>query len=249
MRPGWFLILAFLLGGCQQPAAAPTQVRVAAAISTAAALKEIAREYEQKTGTVVIIDGQASSTLARQVEEGGPANLFLSADEAWADYLVEHQLVAQRCDLLSNHLVVVVNRQHPVRMERLTDLTGADVQRIAVADKEVPAGRYARQTLARAGLWSKIKDKVIQGGNVRATLMYVARGEADAGFVYATDAADSSAVEVSLTVPEELHVPIRYPLVLVRRESIQPEASALYDYLQSEAAGAVFRRHGFGFLP
>ena len=114
----------------------------------------------------MVIDGAGSSTLARQIAEGGPADLFLSADEHWADYLAEHQLVAERRDLLSNHLVVVIDRDHPVSIHQLSDLTRPDIKHIAVADKDVPAGRYARQTLARAGLLGKLKDRLIQGGNV-----------------------------------------------------------------------------------
>lgn len=248
MRAPLCFFLTLLFGGCHPATTQPT-LHVSAAISTAPALKEIARNFEKTARTTVIIDGEGSSTLARQIEQGGPADLFLSADEEWADYLAQHQLVAQQRDLLGNHLVVVVGKDESVQLRGLKDLANPGVKRIAVADKEVPAGRYARQTLTRAGLWDPLQEKLLQGGNVRATLMYVVRGEADAGLVYGTDASGVDTVRVAFTVPDQLHEPIRYPLVLLRRDSMRPAARELYDYLQSDAAGAVFRRFGFGFLP
>jgi molybdate transport system substrate-binding protein len=235
------------LAGCGSPQTAP--VTLFAAASTRDALHDVIADFQNQTGTRVELNTGASSTLARQIEEGAGADLFLSADEAWADHLVDCGLVAERRDLLSNRLVVIVPAEHSPAVNDLADLAGPAVTRLALAGPSVPAGRYARQALTKAGLWERLKDRVRQGGDVRATLAYVVRGEADAGVVYATDARGSSAVRVAVRIKEDLHTPIRYPLVLVRREAMKPEARSLYDYLHSEAAAAVFRRYGFDLVP
>jgi molybdate transport system substrate-binding protein len=236
-----FLCLLLPTAGCARPA-----VKVFAAASTQKALTEIAAEYKAKTGISVECEFAASSTLARQIEQGAPADLFLSADEEWADYLEKKDLVAQRRTLLTNRLVVVVPRDSTLTVKELADLGSADVKRLAIAAEAVPAGRYARQALQKAGARERLQDRLLESKDVTAALLYVARGEADAGFVYATDAASSSKVRVAYEVPESFTVPIRYPLVSVRRERANPEASRFSEYLAGEAAGSVFRKAGFG---
>jgi len=236
-----------LLAGCGGPQKGP--VTIFAAASTRDVLQDLIADFQNQTGTPVELSTGASSTLARQLEEGAAADLFLSADEAWADDLVGRGLVAERRDLLTNRLVVVVNADHPLEFSELADLAGPEVAHLALAGPSVPAGRYAREALARAGVWERVKGRVRQAGDVRASLAYVVRGEADAGLVYETDARSTDAVRVALHVKEALHVPIRYPLLLVRREVMKPAARSLYEYLHSEAAAAVFRRYGFDTVP
>lgn len=219
-----------------------------AAISTKEVAEQIARDFQAETGIPVAVTCEASSTLARQIEQGADADLFLSADEPWADYLAERHLVEQRRDLLANRLVVVVPADSPLQLPDVQALAKVE-GKIAVANAAVPAGRYARQALEKAGVWDRVKDRVQEGGNVRATLTYVVRDEVAAGFVYATDTATTTKVRAALTVPERLHTPIRYPLVLVRRRSARPAARRLYDYVGSARAEAVFRRAGFEVVP
>jgi molybdate transport system substrate-binding protein len=233
--------------GCRSQSQ-PT-VAVFAAASTGDALEEIARALETDTGIKVQINPAASSTLAVQIEQGAGADLFLSADEAWADHLERKGLCFERRDLLGNRLVVVVPADNAVSLNGLDDLQADKYKRIAVAREGVPAGDYTRQALKAAGVWDAVRGRTVEGGDVRATLTYVLRGEADAGFVYATDAAARGKVRVAYEVPEQLHQPIRYPLVLIRRDQPNPAAQQLYDYLAGDKAAAAFRRAGFQTLP
>jgi molybdate transport system substrate-binding protein len=233
-----------VIPGCG--ASGPERVRIFAAASTQDALAEIQDRFRAETGIVVEANLGASSDLARQIEQGARADLFLSADENWADYLAEKALVEQRIDLLTNRLVVVVSSQAAPEPKDLAALSRPNIQRLALAGAAVPAGRYARQALARAGVWEQVKDRVLDAANVRAALAYVARGEAEAGIAYATDAGGEERVRVAFTIPAELHEPIRYPLVLVRHDEIRPEARRFLDYLVSMPAAEVFRKSGFG---
>ncbi len=238
-----YLVLGCLvlgLAGCTAPRSG---VRIFAAVSTKEAVEQIARDFESETGTPVTCSFAASSTLARQIEQGADADLFLSADERWADHLADKGLVAQRRDLLANRLVVVASAAHPLRLQRIADLAGGDVKRLSLALDPVPAGHYARQALKNAGIWERVREGVRESGDVRATLAVVERDEADAGIVYATDAATSKKVRVALEVPEDLHAPIRYPLVLLHRGA--GAAHGFYDFLDGEKAKACFREAGF----
>jgi molybdate transport system substrate-binding protein len=235
------------LAGCSP--SKPQAVAVFAAVSTKEALEQIGRDFEVETGTQVNCNPAASSTLARQIEQGAGADVFLSADERWADYLADKGLVAERRDLLANRLVVVTPADRPMKLQNLADLASGDVKHLALALDPVPAGHYARASLKNAGVWDRVKDRVREAGDVRATLTIVTRGEAEAGLVYATDAATSDKVRVALEVPEDLHPPIRYPVVLVRRTGGSPAARAFYDFLGGAKAAAHFRKAGFRVLP
>lgn len=243
------LAFAILLGlvGCSAPK--PAGVTVFAAISTKDVLEQIGRDFEAQTGTSVTCNPAASSALARQIEQGAAADLFLSADERWVDYLADKGLVAERRDLLANRLVVVTPADQPLQLHRLADLAGENVKHVALALDSVPAGHYAREALAKAGIWEQVKGRLHESGDVRATLAVVARGEAEAGLVYATDAAATDKVRVALEVPENLHTPIRYPVVLIRRADGSPSARAFYDFLDSETAREHFRKAGFRVSP
>ena len=220
-------------------------LRIFAAVSAKEALEAIGRDFETQTGTPVLCTFAASSTLARQIEGGADADLFLSADQRWANHLAEAGLIAERRDLLTNRLVVVTLSERPRQLKELTDLAGDHFPRLALALDPVPAGHYARAALKKADVWPRLKQRVREAGDVRATLALVERDEADAGIVYSTDAKTSKKVRVALEVPEHLHEPIRYPLALLRRAGDSAKARAFYDYLGGETAGAHFRAAGF----
>jgi molybdate transport system substrate-binding protein len=244
-----FLCMLVAPAGCREAAnrspAAPA-VRVFAAASARAAIEQIGAEFTAATGIRVECESAASSTLARQIEHGDEADLFLSADDEWADYLEKKGLAAQRRPLLTNRLVVVVPADSSVAVQELADLAGANFKRLAVAAEGVPAGRYARQALRKVGVWDRVRDKVLEGKDVTAVLLYVARGEAEAGLVYATDAAANSKVRVAFDVPESLTGPIRYPLVTIGREKSNSGAARFADYLAGENARVIFQKAGFG---
>jgi molybdate transport system substrate-binding protein len=219
---------------------------VFAAASTRGAIEQIGRDFEEQSGIAVRCEADASSDLARKIEEGADADLFLSADEPWADYLQERGMVEKRRNLLANRLVVIVPASSNLEIHKLTDLEQEGVRRVALALEPVPAGRYARQALKKAGVWPQVEKRTIEGSNVRAVLTHVERDEADAGMVYGTDARAAGArVRVALTVPAEPHAPIRYPLVLLRRAAARPEARRLYEYLSGEKAGKHWQQAGF----
>jgi len=147
---------------------------------------------------------------------------------------------------LTNRLVVVVPADSDITIKALRDVADPRIRRLALAEPKVPAGEYARQALRNVDVWDKVSERVVGGIDVRATLQFVIRGEAEAGLVYRTDALAESRVRVALEIDPKLHEPIRYPLVLIRRESIKESAWRYYDYLGSEKAAAVFQRFGFG---
>ncbi len=241
----FLVVFCALLGLAGCSAAKPQAVSIFAAASTREVIEKIGRDFEAETGTHVNCNPAASSTLARQIAQGADADVFLSADDRWADYLADKKLVADRRHLLSNRLVVVTPADRPLKLRKLADLAGDDIKHLALALEPVPAGRYARDSLRSAGIWDRVQDRVREAGDVRATLTLVARGEAEAGLVYTTDAAASDKVRVALEVPDHLHAPIRYPLILVRRTGGSPAARAFYDYLNGEKAAAHFREAGF----
>jgi molybdate transport system substrate-binding protein len=191
----------------------------------------------------------ASSTLARQIEQGARADLFLSADSDWMDYLQKKSLIADvsRKNLLGNRLVLVAGpgAKPAPKIAPHFDLAGAlGDRRLALADPaSVPAGRYAKAALTALGVWDRIASKVVQAENVRVALEYVARGEAPYGIVYATDAKVAPAVRVVGTFPDSTHAPIVYPAALTRTAS--PGAKAFLDFLGSAQARTVFEKAGF----
>jgi len=225
-----------------------TEVTVFAAASLTDSLKEIAANYEKQSGDKIIFNFGASSTLARQIEAGAPADLFFSADEAQMDRLAKRDLIdaATRQDRLGNSLVVVVPNDSPLVINSACDLANANVRQIALADpRAVPAGVYAKAWLEKLRLWPAIEPKVIPTENVRAALAAVASGNVDAGVVYKTDAAISKRVKIACEVPRADGPDIRYPMARVKG-SPQPEAAKKFlDCLASKEAGQIFMRYGF----
>lgn len=224
----------------------PGTILVFAAASTTNALNKIKAQFTKETGIVVETSYASSSTLAQQVVHGAAADLFLSADAKWADFLAKENQIVRRQDLLGNRLVVVAPAGSKLEIEKLDDLLTADIKHLALGETQsVPAGIYARQALTKLGLWERIKDKVVSANDVRHALTYVETGAAEAGIVYATDAALSTKVKVAAEIPETLTGPVRYPLALLKHGEGNAAAESFYRYLTSPTAGAVFQRYGF----
>jgi molybdate transport system substrate-binding protein len=248
-RAAAFTLLALLL-----PAPAPAQnqaITVFAAASLTDSLKRIADAYKRRTGASVTLSFGASSTLARQIEQGAPADLFLSADAAWMDYLQKAGQIApgSRKDLLGNQLVLVAasDAKPAPRIAPGFDLAGVlGHGRLAMADPaSVPAGKYGKAALTALGVWDKVAPRIVQAENVRVALEYVVRGEAPFGIVYATDA-KAAPVKVVGTFPENTHPPIVYPVALTKNAS--PAARAFLIFLQGPEARAIFSKAGFSPL-
>jgi len=237
-----------LLGLLALPASA-ADLQVFAAASLADVLKEIAPEYEKATGDKLVLNLGASSTLARQIQAGAPADLFLSADEAKMDGLEREKLLlpGTRRSVLSNTLVVVVPADSGLKISGPADL--AAVRALALAEpKSVPAGIYAREYLRKKGLWDRIASRVVPTENVRAALAAVESGNVDAGIVYKTDAGISKKVKIAYEVPRAESPRISYPFAVLAASGRKEAARKLLDYLHSPSALAVFRKHGFLIL-
>jgi molybdate transport system permease protein len=243
------LAAAFGPGGNDAAAAdnPPDPVLCLIAASTEDAMKEIAAAFTADTGIPIKLNADDSSKLAAQIVHGAPADLFLSANEKWADFVQEKGFARQMCPLLGNSLVIVVPRGNPARVRTPEDLAKSEVERVAVAGKTVPAGIYARQALTRLKLLEMLEKhhKIVPGENVRTTLTYVERGEVQAGIVYATDARISNKIVAVYTFPPSAHDRLVYPLVLLKVRAGKAAARKFYDYLQTPAAEKVFRKYGF----
>lgn len=223
------------------------ELTVSAAASLSSAFSEIGKAYENThAGSHVIFNFAASDVLLKQIEQGAPADVFASADEATMDRAAAAVRIdtTTRRDFAANTLVLIVPAA-AARPQRLADLTEAGYKHIAIGNPDsVPAGRYARQALTDAGLWEGLQSRLVQAQNVRQALDYVARAEADAGFVYATDAATQKArVAVALTLPTA--TPVRYPLAVVKSTPHGAQARAFVDYVLSTEGQAALRRYGF----
>ena len=242
MTPRTLSIALLLL--CPALAAAQS---VFAAASLSSALTELTAHYEGMHLSVA-----SSSTLAKQIAAGAPADIYFSANAEWMDYLQAHQRIEQgtRVNLLGNALVVIAPVAEPfaIRWVRDFDFAAAFAGRLALGDPDhVPAGQYARQALARLGWWPVLKSRIAPAPDVRAALVYVERGECAAGLVYATDATQSNRVLTLATVPDSLHRPIVYPAAIVKGHA-NAQTRSLLAFFSSDTAADIFRKHGFSFL-
>jgi molybdate transport system substrate-binding protein len=226
---------------------------VFAAVSLTDALGEVGAAYTEANGQPVKFSFASSGVLARQLEAGADADVFVSADAEWMDYVEARRLVdrSTRHDLLTNRLVLIAPSDRaasPVVIGPGFDLAGAlDGGRLALGDPaSVPAGRYARAALKTLGLWAQVSERLVRADNVRAALAFVARGEAPLGIVYASDARAEPGVAVVATFPADTLVPIVYPVAVVA--NARAGASEFVAYLRGPRARAVFERWGFGIV-
>jgi len=252
---GVVVALTVLVGSAAWSVAAhAAEVTVLAAASLTDALGQIDADFEKATGNRVKAAFGGSSALAKQLEKGAPADLFLSADVPWMDYVAKANLIepSSRANLLGNHLVLVgpASSTETVTIDDQFDLAAAlKGGKLSVADTAaVPAGKYAKASLEKLGMWSKVEGSLAQGENVRAALALVERGEAPLGIVYQTDAMVAK-VKVIGTFPDDSHPPIIYPVALTVQGAKSDAAKAYLDYLKSDAAKAVFEKAGFVILP
>jgi molybdate transport system substrate-binding protein len=235
---------------------APLQVRaqtltVFAAASLTDAMKDISALWVKAGHEAPRMSFDSSSTLARQIEQGAPVNVFASADEKWMDYLAKANLLAgdARQDLLGNDLVLIVPATHPIHVDigpgfDLAALLGPG-GRLATGDPaHVPAGIYAAQALRKLGLWDEVAGRLAAAPDVRSALLLVERGEAQAGIVYGTDAAVSKAVAIAGVFPPSSHDPITYPFAVIKAGDT-PEARGFLAFLSAPAPREVWIRRGF----
>jgi len=248
--------VAALAWGVRHRASAQSQsgdLVVFAAASLKNALDNINAQWKKETGKSAKISYASSSALAKQIENGAPAQVFISADIPWMDYVEKKNLVkaGTRSDLLGNRIVLIAPKD---KAKAVVIEPGFDIAkivgdgRLAMADvASVPAGRYGKASLEKLGVWDKVSGKLAQAENVRAALLLVSRGEAPAGIVYQTDAASDKGVTIIGTFPENTHPPIVYPVALLAGAT-HPDAAAFLDYIKSSKATPLFEAQGFSVL-
>ncbi len=227
------------------------EVIVFAAASMTNAMAEIEQGFEADTGHDLIVSLAGSSALARQIQQGAPADVFISANSDWMDVLENGGLLTEgsRFDLLTNTLVLIAHGQDatPMQISELPKALGTDRLAMALVDA-VPAGIYGKSALEALGLWDQLSPLVAQADNVRAALALVALGETPFGIVYATDAVAEDDVRVVATFPADTHPPIIYPAAAIAEHG-NAATQAFLDYLHSDPARVAFDRQGFVVMP
>lgn len=242
--------LVFLGGGVS--VAEPPGLTVFAAASLKNSLDEVDAAFTRDTGTPVHASYAASSVLAKQIEQGAPADAFISADADWMDDLAKHDLLkpGTRHDLLTNHLALIAPVSSSVQipigpgMALAAALHGG---KLAMAGPDVPAGRYGHASLQALGVWPEVQGQIVYGESVRAALAYVSRGEAPLGIVYDTDAKIDPGVKIVGLFPDDSHPRIVYPAALIAASHAPPD-DAYLRFVEGPQAAAIFRKYGFEVL-
>jgi len=249
---GW--LLCGLLLPCWSAFAAtePSSLTVFGAASLTNALQEVGDGYTRLNSIPIKFSFAASSTLARQIESGAPADVFVSADEEWMDYLQTKALIntTTRHDLLGNRLVLIAPANSLLQLKIAPGfaLAGAlGKERLVTGDPDaVPVGRYAREALTKLGVWDSVADRLVRADSVRSALAFVDRGEAALGIVYETDALIDPGVRIVDVFADDTHAPITYPVALT--SGANSDATRFLEYLRSPAAAIVFKHYGFTVL-
>jgi len=250
-----FTTVALLSSSMPSVAAGPEPATVFAAASTTNAINDIGKIFAEKGLGKIVSSYASSSTLAKQIENGAPANLFISADEPWMNYLEERKLLepGSRFDLLGNKLVLIAPSDSSTGKVDiglkfdLAKLLGNG--KLAVGDPDhVPAGKYAKAALQKLGIWNEMESKLARAADVRGALTLVERGETPFGIVYATDAAIAPKVKVVGVFPADTHPKIVYPAALIAGKAT-PVAKGFIEFLKTPAAKAVFEKYGFSTVP
>jgi molybdate transport system substrate-binding protein len=251
---GFFVALTILSGSVHSLAAAQDKtLTVFAAASMKNALDDVDAAYTAKTGVRIVASYAASSALAKQIEQGAPADIFASADTEWMDYAVGKKNINEptRINLLGNAIVLIAPKD--AKLDNVTIGPGFDLSklagggRIATGDvKAVPVGKYAKAALEKLGAWTAVEPKFAMAENVRAALTLVSRGEAALGIVYSTDARVEPGVKIVGTFPADSHPAIIYAVAATA--TAKPEAADYLVFLRSSAAKSIFEKYGFTFL-
>ncbi|MEA5506780.1 molybdate ABC transporter substrate-binding protein [Halotia wernerae UHCC 0503] len=227
-----------------------TELTVSAGASMQDAMKAVGQAYQQEhPNTKITYNFGSSGTLAQQIQQGAPADIFISANEKFMDELDKKDLLlpGTRKDLLKNDVVLIVpNKGNVPNISNFQQLTSSNIKRFSIGDPEsVPAGRYAKEVLTNAKIYDQLKSKTIFAKDVRQVLSYVELGNVDAGIVYATDAKISNKVKVVATAPKNTHKPIVYPVGAIKRTQNPEAAKEFIQFLSSDRATDTFKKYGF----
>lgn len=233
----------------QPSASIPIELNISAALGLKEALLDIQKEYEQSHPNVKIVYNLAAAgVLQSQIEQGAPADIFISAANKQVNDLAKKNLIdaATRKNLVSNKLVLIVPKNSSLGLSSFKDLANSSVTHYGIGEPEtVPAGQYGREVLQQLGIWDKVKDKAVLAKDVRTILSYVETGNADAGMVFSTVAATSDKVKIAATAPEGSHEPIVFPGVVLANSKQHEAAQEFLKYLGSLSGMQVFQKYGF----
>jgi len=254
MVAAWTLALALLSAPAVAQKTETTTTTVFAAASLKTALDAASADYQKNTGNKIVASYAGSSALAKQIEQGAPADIFISADLDWMDYVAKAKLINDetRVNLFGNRLVLIAPQASTASLKiepgfKLAEALGDG--RLAMADvKSVPAGKYGSAALKKLGVWDAVEAKIAQAENVRAALALVAQGEAPFGIVYETDAAAEPKVKIVGVFPEDTHPPIIYPIAVLAASKDSDAAKAFIAFLKSPEGQAAFAKQGFTIL-
>lgn len=249
------LVVSFVsgCGGEKQTLSATSaqtvELNISAAVSLKDALTEIQANYQKKNPEVkLVFNLGASGSLQKQIEQGAPADIFISAAPKQMDELEAKNLINKttRRNLVENKLVLIVPQNSTLGIAKYEDLTKSNVQKFSIGEPSVvPAGQYAQEVFKKLGIWDEVKDKIVMAKDVRTVLAYVETGNVEAGIVYKTDAVSSDKVKIVATAPEGSHQPIVYPIAILSGTKQQKAAEDFQNYLTTPESTAVFEKYGF----
>jgi molybdate transport system substrate-binding protein len=250
------LLVVLMLAGCggtkeapQATQQTPVELNISAAVSMKDALAEIQKNYQVKNPNVkLVFNLGASGSLQKQIEQGAPADIFISAAPKQMNELQEKKMIdpATRKNLVENKLVVVIPKESKLNISKYEDLTQDGVKKIALGETAVvPAGQYAKESLQKLGVWDKVQDKIVFAKDVRTVLTYTETGNVEAGIVYKTDAISSDKIKVVATAPEGSHQPIVYPIAVITSTKQGKAAADFVNYLFGPESKAIFEKNGF----
>ena len=247
------LILIISITACSKPAqqatpAEPVELNISAAASLKDALLELQPAIEEKHNVTLVLNFASSGALQKQIEEGAPCDVFISAAKKQMDALEEKDIILKdsRKNLLSNDLVLIASDQAKDIIKDINDITKSEITKISIgAPESVPAGNYAKESLENLNLWKDVEPKLVYGKDVRQVLTYVETGEVEAGAVYSSDAALLKKGAIVAVFPEDTHKPIVYPAALLKESKNQDKAAEFLSYLSSDEATQVLVKYGF----
>lgn len=223
------------------------EINVSAAASLKDALEQINQNYEKSTGNKVVMNLASSGKLVKQIEEGAPTDIFISASKEKMDELVEKNIVEKDAvsNLLNNNLVMISPKDSKEKVEKVEDILNIE-GKIAIGEpSSVPAGKYAQEALTSLGIWDKLQDKIVFAKDVRATLAYVENGEVVAGFVYKSDTTVAQNSQIVITLDESTHKPIVYPIAVIKESLNIDEAKKYEEFLKTDESLEIFEQFGF----
>ena len=244
------IILVLLIGGCgtdSDETDSRKNITVFAAASTTNAIKEISDLFTKETGINVTTNFASSSALAQQIEFGADADIFISADQKWADELDKKQLIAKRETIIGNDIVIILPAKSILTGDSPEILLLPEIKSIAMGEpSSVPVGRYGKEALEKLGLWEKVESKIVSAKDVRSALAYVETRAAEAGIVYSTDAAISDKVKVVYKFPDDsITEKILYPALTLKKAPNPKNADLFFDFLKNSKSMSVFEKYGF----